>query len=317
MTPKPFASTADTEQKRAVVETLAEGVYAYTAEGDPNVGAIFGEEAVLVFDARATPVLAQSWIDEIRRLTDRPIAYVLLSHYHAVRVLGASAYEAREVIASTRTQALIEERGQADWDSELGRFPRLFAAAETIPGLTYPSVTFEERATIDLGGRTVELSWVGRGHTAGDVVAWIPDCEVLFAGDLVESEAAPYMGDGSIQDWRGETLDRVAAFEATALVGGRGPVSRGEEVGRAIEDTRAFLTTTFDLTAEVQSSGGSIKQAFDAVHEALAPRYSGYPIFEHCMPFNVQRAWDESAGADLPIVWTAERDRAVWEALQA
>jgi glyoxylase-like metal-dependent hydrolase (beta-lactamase superfamily II) len=317
MSTKPFASVADTEEKRATVEAVAEGVYAYTAEGDPNVGAIVGDDAVLVVDARATPVLANAWIEEIRRRTDRPIRHLLLSHYHAVRVLGASAYRAEQIVASTRTADLIEERGKADWDSELGRFPRLFAAAETIPGLSRPTTTFEQDLTIDLGGRVVELAWLGRGHTAGDAVAWVPDCGVLFAGDLVEAEAAPYMGDASIGDWRGATIDRVAAYEARALIGGRGPVLDGDAVATAVEDTRNFLSTTFELTAEVRAAGGTIKKAFDAVHAQLAPRYAGYPIFEHCMPFNVQRAWDEIGGTDNPIVWTAERDRAVWAELQA
>ncbi len=314
--PKPFASSADLEDKAATLEQLADGVYAYTAQGDPNVGAIVGTDAVLAIEARATPFMAQKWIDVLRaRVTDLPFGDLVLTHYHAVRTLGASAFGARRVLAHDNTRALIDERGMEDWASEQGRMPRLFAGAETIPGLTHPTVTFADAMTLDLGNRRVELRYLGRGHTSGDIVVWLPDERILFAGDLVEAQAAPYMGDSYPSSWSTGTLDAVAALGARHLVGGRGPVVRDEAVGTAIEDTRAFVRTTLEGTRAVMESGGSLKQAFEAVHAELAPRYAGFPIFEHTMPFNVQRTWDELDGIEHPRIWTAERDREVWDAL--
>jgi glyoxylase-like metal-dependent hydrolase (beta-lactamase superfamily II) len=194
--------------------------------------------------------------------------------------------------------------------------PRLFAGAETIPGLTHPTDVFEEALTLDLGNRTVELRYLGRGHTSGDIVVWLPDERICFAGDLVEAQAAPYMGDSHPTEWSTTTLDAVAALDASQLVGGRGPVVRGEQVATAVDDTRAFLSTTLEETATVRDAGGSLKEAFERVHARLAPRYAGFPIFEHTMPFNVQRTWDELDGIDHPRIWTAERDREVWDALQ-
>jgi glyoxylase-like metal-dependent hydrolase (beta-lactamase superfamily II) len=316
MAGKPFASTADLEEKTATLERLAPGVHAYTAQGDPNAGCVVGGEAVLAVEARATPAMAEQWIAEIRRLTDRPIRDLVLTHYHAVRVLGASAFGAQRIIAHRATREWIAERGEADWKSEVGRFPRLFRQAESIPGLTWPTDVFDDVLVVDLGNRTVELRWLGRGHTAGDLVVWLPDERICFAGDLVEARAAPYMGDAHITDWSGSTLDAVAALGAEAMVGGRGPVIRGAEaVEAAIEDTRRFLSTTLERTRGVRERGGTLKEAFDAVYEALAPRYAGVPIFDHCMPFNVQRAWDELSGVDHPRIWTAERDREVWAQL--
>ncbi len=317
MSSKPFASTADLAEKEATLEELADGVYAFTAQGDPNVGAIVGTDAVLAIEARATPVMAQRWIDVLRTRTALPFGDLVLTHYHAVRTLGASAFGARRIIATAATAALIEERGAQDWASEQGRMPRLFLGAESIPGLTRPTMTFHEALTLNLGNRRVELRHVGRGHTAGDLVVWLPDERILFAGDLVEAQAAPYMGDAHVADWSTTTLDNVAALGAQQLVGGRGPVVRGDEVATAIADTRAFLRTTLDGTHAVMNDGGSLKEAFEHVHAQLAPRYAGFPIFEHCMPFNVQRAWDELMGIDHPRIWTAERDREVWDALQA
>jgi len=313
---KPFASSADLEEKAATLEQLADGVYAYTAQGDPNVGAIVGTDAVLAIEARATPFMAQKWIDVLRaQVTQLPFGDLVLTHYHAVRTLGASAFGARRILAHDNTLALIEERGMEDWASEQGRMPRLFAGAETIPGLTHPTHTFAEAMTLDLGDRRVELRYLGRGHTSGDIVVWLPDERILFAGDLVEAQAAPYMGDSYPGEWSSTTLDAVAGLGAEQLVGGRGPVVRGDAVRTAIEDTRAFVRATLKGTRAVMEAQGSLKDAFEAVHAQLAPRYAGFPIFEHTMPFNVQRTWDELDGIEHPRIWTAERDREVWDAL--
>ncbi|MGZ6259214.1 MAG: MBL fold metallo-hydrolase [Candidatus Limnocylindrales bacterium] len=315
MSRKPFASSADLAEKTATLETLADGVFAYTAEGDPNVGCVIGADGILAIEARATPLMARRWIDVVRTLTGAPFRDLVLTHYHAVRVLGASAFEAERIITTRVTADLIEERGAQDWASEQGRMPRLFQGAETIPGLTRPTTTFEAELDLAVDGRRVELRFLGRGHTSGDLVVWLPDERICFAGDLVEAQAAPYMGDAHIADWAGGTLDAVRALGAEQLVGGRGPVVRGPAVNQAIDDTRAFLRTTLDGTRTVRDRGGSLKDAYELVYGQLAPRYAGYPIFDHTMPFNVQRAWDELDGIDHPRIWTAERDRQLWDAL--
>jgi glyoxylase-like metal-dependent hydrolase (beta-lactamase superfamily II) len=319
MAAKPFASSADLAEKTETLEILADGVYALTAEGDPNVGAIEGEDFLVAFEARATPAAAREWLDKLREHTGKPVRYLVLSHYHAVRVLGASAFDADVIIAHENTRKLIAERGKQDWDSEYGRMPRLFKQPESIPGLTWPDVTFSDRLTIDLGGERGELvlQYCGRGHTAGDIVAWLPRQRVLFAGDLVEAQAALYTGDAFHTDWSTGTLDRVKAFGAEVLIGGRGAVPRGRDaVDAAIEQTRDFLLVMREKVGAVHAHGGTPAEAFRATHEALAPRYGRWPIFEHCLPFDVQRLWDEMDGIDWPRIWTAERDREVWDSLQ-
>ncbi len=316
---KAFASSADLGEKTETLEVLAEGVYTLTAEGDPNVGAIEGEDFLVAFEARATPVAAAAWLKKLRRHTDKPVRHLVLSHYHAVRVLGASAFDADEIVAHEMTEKLIYERGKEDWDSEFGRMPRLFDRPDSIPGLTFPTQTFADKMTIELGGGRgqVVLEHCGRGHTAGDIVAWLPRDKILFAGDLVESQAALYTGDGFHADWSEGTLDKVKSYGAEALVGGRGAIAVGRDaVDAAIEQTREFLNVMRDKVGSVHQNGGTLKQAFAATHEALAPQFGAWPIFEHCLPFNVQRLWDECDGIDWPRVWTAERDREVWNKLQ-
>jgi glyoxylase-like metal-dependent hydrolase (beta-lactamase superfamily II) len=317
--PKPFASSADLSEKEQTLEVLADGVYALTAEGDPNVGAIEGEDFLVCFEALATPVAAREWLARLREHTGKPIRYLVLSHYHAVRVLGASAFDADVIVAHENTRALVAERGRQDWESEFARMPRLFKEPESIPGLTWPTATFTDRFTIDLGGDRgdLELRYCGRGHTEGDIVAWLPKHRILFAGDLVEAQAALYTGDAFHADWAAGTLDAVAALGAEALVGGRGAVARGAgAVEAAVAQTRDFLAVMLREVGAVHERGGTLKEAFEATHERLAPRFGGWPIFEHCLPFDVSRLWDELSGIERPRIWTAERDQEVWAELQ-
>jgi glyoxylase-like metal-dependent hydrolase (beta-lactamase superfamily II) len=319
MAAKPFASSADLAAKEQTLDVLADGVYALTAEGDPNIGAIEGEDFLVCFEALATPVAARKWLATLRTYTDKPVRYLVLSHYHAVRVLGASAFDAEVIVAHERTRALIAERGKQDWASEFARMPRLAEQADSVPGLTWPTLTFTDRLTIDLGGDRGDLvlEYHGRGHTEGDITAWLPRHKILFAGDLVEAEAALYTGDAFHREWRAGTLDRIAALGAERLVGGRGDVSDGPDaVAAAIAKTRGFLDTMIREVGAVQQRGGTLKEAFEATHAALVDDFGRWPIFEHCLPFDVSRLWDELAGVERPLIWTAERDQEVWAQLQ-
>src|SRR6478736_8152796 len=218
---KAFASRADVEEKKVSFDRLSEHAYAYTAEGDPNTGVVVGDDAVMLIDTQPTPVMAQDVIRRIRQVTDKPIKYVTLSHYHAVRVLGAAGYAPQQVIASRDTYDLIVERGEADMKSEIERFPRLFRAVESVPGLTWPTLVFEKRMTLWLGKLQVEIMQLGRGHTKGDTVVWLPQEKILFSGDLVEYGATPYAGDAYLGEWPA-TLAAIAALAPAKLVPGRG-----------------------------------------------------------------------------------------------
>jgi len=313
---KPFASTGDTTEQRSTLEELASDVYAFTAKGDPNVGAVVGPDSVLCVDARATPTAAGEWLAALRQVTDKPVEWLVLTHYHAVRVLGASAFGARHTVAHSGTHAWIHERGAQDWESEYRRFPRLFSDAGSIPGLTYADVVFAETLVLELGDREVHVRWLGGGHTQGDSVVWLPEEQVLFAGDLVEARAAPYMGDALVEEWQAGTLDLVEVLGAETVVPGRGPALRGSEVGRGIVETREYLRTIWEVVRGAHARGASLREAGDEARAALEPHFADWWIFEHCFPFNVARCYDEASGLD-PQVWTAEKDQEVWSALQS
>ena len=317
MSTKTFASAADLDEKKVSFDKLSDHAYAYTAEGDPNTGVIIGDDCVMVIDTQATPTMAQDVIDRIRQVTDKPIKYVLLSHYHAVRVLGASAYAPEQIIASQDTYDLIVERGEFDKASEIGRFPRLFRNVESVPaGLTWPTITFTGKMTLWMGSLRVELLQLGRGHTKGDTVAWLPDEKILFSGDLVEFDATPYAGDAYLRDWP-QTLDNIAALKPNKLVPGRGAALQTPEAVQAgLAGTRSFIA---DLYREVKAGaerGEDLRKVYERTVVALQPKYGHWVIFNHCMPFDVTRAYDEATAYPDPRIWTAERDVAMWQALE-
>ncbi|MDG1288299.1 MAG: MBL fold metallo-hydrolase [Lentibacter sp.] len=314
---KKFASQGDMTEKQISFVEVGEGLWAFTAEGDPNSGVIIGDESVMIVEAQATPRLAHKVIEKVRSVTDKPISHLVLTHYHAVRVLGASAYGAPEIIMSDAARSMVVERGQEDWDSEFQRFPRLFEGHESIPGLTYPTTTFSESMTVYLGKRRVDIMHLGRAHTAGDAVVHVPDQNVMFTGDIVEYHSACYCGDGHFADW-GNTLDNIAWFDVDAIAPGRGDALIGKEmVNAAIENTRDFVESTYRPVARVAARGGSLKEAWDACRAECDPKFADYAIYEHCLPFNVARAYDEARGMDHPRIWTDKRDIEMWEQLQS
>jgi glyoxylase-like metal-dependent hydrolase (beta-lactamase superfamily II) len=315
-TEKKFASHADVAEKKISFDRLSDNAYAYTAEGDPNTGIIIGDDAVLVADTQATPVMAQDVIRRIREVTDKPIRYVVLTHYHAVRVLGASAYRPQEIIASQDTYDLIVERGEQDMKSEIERFPRLFRAVESVPGLTWPTLTFKGEMTLWLGRLEVKLLQLGRGHTKGDTVVWLPQQKIMLSGDLVEYDATPYAGDCYYDDWP-RTLDAIAALQPQKLVPGRGPaLTDPQQVRDGLASTRAFVTDLYAAVRDGARAGKDLRGVYRETYDKLKPKYGNWVIFDHCMPFDVSRAYDLATKYPDPRIWTAARDREMWEALE-
>ncbi len=314
---KAFASAGDLDEKQISFTEVGEGLYAFTAEGDPNSGVIIGDDSVMIVEAQATPRLAQKVIDCVRSVTDKPISHLVLTHYHAVRVLGASAYGAGQIIMSEKARAMVAERGKEDWDSEFQRFPRLFKGHESIPGLTWPTTTFNGRMSVYLGKRRVDIMQMGRAHTAGDAVIYVPDQNVMFTGDIVEYRSACYCGDGHFHDWP-NTLENIRRWDVDAIAPGRGDALVGKEmVNAALDATRDFVLSTYRPAARVALRGGSLKEAWDAVRAECDPKFGDYAIYEHCLPFNVVRAYDEALDIDTPRIWTAQRDLDMWAALQS
>jgi len=324
---KAFASQSDLSDKKISFTQLSKHCWAYTAEGDPNSGVIIGDTYILVSDATATPLMAQDLIARIREVSNKPIKYVLLTHYHAVRVLGASAYLAEgatEIIASKGTHDLIVERGAEDMQSEMDRFPRLFRGADSVPGLTWPTMVIGDgkpgrqgSLRIDLGGIKVDIWHPGAGHTRGDTIAWVEEEKVLFSGDLVEYQAGVYTGDAHLAEWP-VTLEALRALQAEAIVPGRGEAMIGNvNVNKSLDYTKQWVETLFDCGKQAVAQNLDLKAAMALTRQHMDPVFGKVFIYEHCLPFDVSRAYDEAKGIINPRIWTAERDKEMWAALQS
>ncbi len=185
------------------------------------------------------------------------------------------------------------------------------------PGLTWPTLTFTGKMTLWLGKLEVQLLQLGRGHTKGDTVVWLPAERILFSGDLVEFDATPYAGDAYFSDWP-QTLDNLAALEPVKLVPGRGAALENEaQVAAGLAGTRNFIADVFAAVKAGAAAGKDLKAVYRQTMDAVRPKYGHWVIFDHCMPFDVTRAFDEATAHRDPRIWTAERDIEMWKALES
>jgi hypothetical protein len=269
-----FASAGDMTEKTISFDEIGPGLYAFTAEGDPNTGVIIGDDSVMIVEAQATPRLARKVIDCVRSVTDKPISHLVLTHYHAVRVLGASAYGAGQIIMSDAARAMVVERGQEDWDSE---FP---LPAPLLSGMRNPRPHMAHddlfRGDDGLSRQPAGRHLMHRAARIRRAMRWsgFQTPNVMFTGDIVEYHSACYCGDGHLQDW-GDTLDVIARVGPQAIAPGRGAALIGPDmVAAAIESTRDFVASTYAPAARVAARGGSAARRHGTQCVKLAIRNS-------------------------------------------
>jgi glyoxylase-like metal-dependent hydrolase (beta-lactamase superfamily II) len=182
--------------------------------------------------------------------------------------------------------------------------------------MTWPTMTFSGKMTLWLGKLEVQLLQLGRGHTKGDTVVWLPGEKTLLSGDLVEFDATPYAGDAYFQDWP-QTLKNLAALQPQALVPGRGPALKGTaQVAKGLEVTGDFIADVWKHVKAGADAGQDLNAVYKATYAALKPKYGHWVIFDHCMPFDVTRCYDEATQHPHPRIWTAERDQQMWATLE-
>ncbi|HZV48692.1 MAG TPA: MBL fold metallo-hydrolase [Candidatus Dormibacteraeota bacterium] len=201
-------------------EEIGEGVWRRRSRLDLNVGAVLGEDELLVVDTGSTPTEARELLAELRRVTRLPCRRVVNTHWHFDHCFGNAALLPALVHGHRRCATLLRERGEEQRAEALRWRPD---RAEELAGLEIvpPGRTLVRRAEVEVGGRQVVLLHLGRGHTDHDVVVFVPDAGVLFAGDLVEEGAPPSFEDAWPLEWPG-TLDRLLELGAPTVVPGHG-----------------------------------------------------------------------------------------------
>ncbi|HEX5589381.1 MAG TPA: MBL fold metallo-hydrolase [Candidatus Limnocylindrales bacterium] len=189
---------------------------------DQQIGLVLGDGEALVIDTRTSPGQARELIADIRRVTSLPVRLVVDSHWHSDHVFGNHDFRPATIWGHERCRTRLLENGERQRVAVAEGIPDLAADLATLV-VDPPDQTFEDAATIEVGGRPVELRFLGRGHTDADIVVAIPDAGVLFAGDLLENDAVPYFGDGYPIEWPA-TVERLLALVAGPVVPGHGSV---------------------------------------------------------------------------------------------
>ena len=220
---------------------------------DQNIGAILGDDGVLIVDTRVSHRQADEVLSDLKTLTGLPVRAVVNTHGHNDHAFGNHRFRPAPIWGHERCARMVLETGAAQLRGVAEAIPSLAAElAEVV--LDPPDHTFGDDGTtvdFDAGGRQILLRWLGRGHTDNDVVLLVPDADVLFAGDLVENGAPPYFGDGYPIDWPA-TVEHLVDLVTGAVVPGHGDVGdRGFAVKSMVE-----IRTIAELASLVH--GGTI-----------------------------------------------------------
>jgi cyclase len=289
--PKPPG--ADYEGDAFAFHKVREDVYLAVGTGNltvvSNAAIVINESDVLVVDSHTTPAGAWALLQELKRITSKPVRYVVNTHFHVDHVHGNQIYSkdveiiahefTREMIAAgkswsgraydqvvgsvpdqiARLEQQIRETADPAARAELARQLRIrqgFLAATKAVTPTPPSLTLTNRVTLFKGKREIRLLFLGRGHTGGDVVVYLPKEKVLMSGDLL-LRTVPYMGDCHPEEWI-ETLERLKALEFDVILGGHGEPFRERE---KIDHLQAYLRDLWRQTLQLHKSGVGAEEA--------------------------------------------------------
>ena len=287
------------------LQKVADGVYAALAKPrspiNCNAAVIVLDDAVLVVDTHSRPSSARALIAQIRTITDKPVRFAVNTHFHWDHAQGNHAYPVAfpqqvTIIASEATRENLRTLGAGRLKDQLASTPAQIATLEAQLAkatdaavqarlkdeiaqqkdyleeiksleLTLPDLTFDKSLIIYRGDRRVVLLFLGRGHTSGDVVAWLPKERVVATGDLLHGWM-PYMGDGYPSEWVA-TLDALDKLEFDTIIGGHGTVKPHAHL-------TFFRNYLADLIAAVRAArdrGETLDQAKTSVSAALKPKY--------------------------------------------
>ena len=308
------------------IKPVAEGVYAAIAKAaykvNCNAAIILLDDVVLVVDTHSKPSAARALIEQIRKLTDKPVRYVVNTHFHWDHYQGNQAYPSSwpagvEIISSEATRANIEQRGiprvkheivtmpqeieQLKSDMERAADPRqkeklranLLQAEAYLAELksmqvTLPTVTFDRSLILHRPSKTVEILWLGNAHTNGDVFVYLPREKVLVTGDALHGWT-PYMGDSYPFDWI-QTLDAAEKLDFDQVIAGHGDVMRGKE---RFELWKQYFHDLLDETAKAYARGASLDDAEKQVSKILVAKYADKfdPGFPQGVIGNIAKAY--------------------------
>ena len=236
---------------------------------DQTIGVVGGDDGLLVIDTRSSHRQGAELRTDLAELPG-PVRWVVNTHHHHDHCFGNHVFRDAELWGQTRCPIRLVEHAEQMREELVHDMPDQADEWRDVV-VTPPTRTFDERATIELGGRAVELRYLGRGHTDNDIVLTVPDAGVLFAGDLLENGAAPYFGDGYPLDWPA-TVEAIIAVGASTIAAGHGEVGDLAFAERSLEEIR----TIADLGRAVAGGELSVEDAMG--RSPYKPKASREPI---------------------------------------
>lgn len=235
-----------------------------------NAGIIIGKDGILVVDTLISAKEAKRFIKDIRAVSDKPIKYVVNTHYHLDHTFGNSEFEKLGAIIISHT--IDKESLKKKAEKTLTNAGNYGLTEQDMEGtkIAYPSVTFIGTMQIDLGDQKVDLLYKGASHTEGSILVHLPDRKVLFAGDILFTNYHPYIADGDIKGWT-DVLDAILKMDAVTIIPGHGPVSAKKDIA----DMREYLIAFDKKAAELCANSGDIGYVFAEMIKSLPHRDEG------------------------------------------
>ncbi len=253
---------------------VANGVFARLHEGLTNAGIIVGDDSVLVIDSLRVPSFARDLRADVRRLTDKPVKYVVDTHGHWDHAFGNEEFTDATIIGHVNCRRELEEVGEAWRAGVIARGNEWAEELKTVR-ITPPDLTFTDRLELHFGGRRIDLVYLGRAHTSGDIFISLPDDGLLFTGDVAQDGGVPYMLDGYMVDWV-QTDTRVLSLPFERFVSGHGPIGAKE----AMVEARDFIAELVSHAEDALTEGEDLAAATATVRRALEGRFGGWRGFE-------------------------------------
>lgn len=307
------------------IKPIADGVYAAIAKPaykvNCNAAIVILGDSVLVVDTHSKPSAARALIEQIKKLTPKPVKYVVNTHFHWDHYQGNEAYPSSwpagiEIISSEATRNNIQRLGIPRIKNEIVTMPQEIAGLKTdlekapadqksaiqenirqaeayfgelkLMQVTLPTMTFDRSLILRRGARTVEILWLGRAHTDGDVFVFLPNEKVLVTGDALHGWT-PFMGDSFPYDWI-QTLDAAEKLNFDSVLGGHGDVMHGKQ---KFELWKQYFQDLMDRTAAAYAEGATLEQAQKTVSAFLTKKYADQfgPAFSKSVAANITKAY--------------------------
>ena len=260
------------------VRKVASGVYAVIgSKGNANSGFILTRQGVVVIDSQINPRAATAMLNAIRKLTKRPILYLINTHAHPDHTAANHLFQpTKGIVAHARTKAIMASRGSAMLKTYTKFAGKGAAKGATV---TLPTLTFNDQIILPIRDRNIVIRYLGIGHTVGDAIVWLPDDQVVFTGDLVYVKRLPWLGEGSTREWL-KALARLKELPYKRVVPGHGPVTNRNGVKRF----ERYLSTLRRAVIEAFLRGDSLERI---QHRITLPAYKKDLKYKEWLPLNI------------------------------